>query len=229
MINRYAQALDTCALFAGMTREETERILGCMGAQARRYAKGEYIFMEGDPPEKIGIVLSGAVQIVRVDYYGSRSIVSTAEPGQLFGETFVYAGVDAMPVSAAASSECEALLIDAHAVASPCAKACGFHGRIIENLLRVMASKNLMFTRKNEIISRKGTRGKLMAYLLAEAKKNRSSTFDIPFDRQALADYLNVDRSGLSAEIGRLRREGVLNCTRNRFTLIRPEAGETGG
>lgn len=221
-MEKYAGVLASCALFAGMSQAEIGEVLACLGARARRYGRGDTILAEGDPAQMLGIVLLGSVQIVRVDYYGSRSIVGTAETGHLFGETFVYAGVKVMPVSVVASSDCEVLLIDARRVSSPCEKACGFHNRLIYNLLHVLAAKNLMFTRKNEITSKRGTRAKLMAYLMEEAKKNHSSTFDIPFDRQALADYLNVDRSGLSAEIGKLRREGVIACTKNRFTLLRP-------
>lgn len=226
LMEQYGRVLSACALFRGMSPEEIGEILSCLGARVRRFARSETVLSEGSPARKLGIVLSGAVQIVRVDYYGSRSIVGTAQEGQLFSETFVYAGVEVMPVSVVASSECAALLIDARALVSPCQKACAFHSRLIYNLLHVLAAKNLMFTRKNEITSKKGTRAKLMAYLTAEAQRHGSSTFSIPFDRQALADYLNVDRSGLSAEIGRLRREGVIKCTKNQFTLMKPGDGE---
>jgi len=225
-MNQYMHILSACALFRGMDTEDLKSILSCLGARTRRFARGETIFSEGDPADQLGIVLVGAVQIVRMDYYGGRSIVGTAEAGQLFGETFAYAGVKVMPVSVVASLDCEVLLISAHRISSPCSSACGFHNQMIFNLLHVMAAKNLMFTRKNEITSQRSTRGKLLAYLMQEAKKNRSSTFAIPFDRQELADYLNVDRSGLSAEISRLRREGVLICTKNRFTLLRPDYTE---
>lgn len=225
-MERYEKVLSSCALFDGMSPEDIRAVLACLGARMRRYGRGETILSEGDPANLLGIVLSGGVQIVRVDYYGARSIVGTAETGHLFGETFVYAGVKMMPVSVVAACESEVLLIDAQRISSPCEKSCGFHNRLIFNLLHVLAAKNLMFTRKNEITSQKGTRAKLLAYLMQEAKRQRSSTFSIPFDRQALSDYLNVDRSGLSAEIGRLRREGVIECTKNRFTLIKPEDTE---
>ena len=222
-MEKYEKVLSACALFYGMSPGEIRDVLACLIARVQAVGRGETIFCEGDPAQMLGIVLSGGVQIVRVDYYGSRSIVGTAEAGHLFGETFVYAGVDVMPVSVVAAGESEVLLIDARRISNPCGKACGFHSRLIFNLLHVLAAKNLMFTRKNEITSKKGTRAKLLAYLMQEAKRHGSSTFTIPFDRQALSDYLNVDRSGLSAEIGRLRREGVIECTKNRFTILRKE------
>lgn len=59
-----------------------------------------------------------------------------------------------------------------------------------------------------------------MAYLLTQAKLQGSNSFTIPYDRQALADYLEVDRSAMSAEIGKLRRDGVIDCRRSHFTLL---------
>ena len=118
--------------------------------------------------------------------------------------------------------EAEALLLEAARLTGPCGKACAFHGRVVNNLLRVLAEKNLAFHRKLTITGQKTTREKLMAYLLYEAKRQGSSRVRVPFDRQALADYLGVDRSGLSAQIGQLRRQGVLTARKNEFTLLNP-------
>ena len=91
---------------------------------------------------------------------------------------------------------------------------------MIENMLRLVASHNLMLHQKIYITSKRSTREKLMTYLLSQAKLSGSNSFSIPFDRQALADYLEVDRSGLSAEISKLRKEGVLESQKNTFTLL---------
>jgi CRP-like cAMP-binding protein len=85
--------------------------------------------------------------------------------------------------------------------------------------MKDLAMKTIVFHEKIEATSKRTTREKLLAYLNICAKK-QGNTFSIPFDRQELADYLEVDRSGLSAEIGKLRKEGVLTCTKNRFTLL---------
>jgi len=110
--------------------------------------------------------------------------------------------------------------MDSARITRSCSNACGFHQQMIFNLMKIMAVKNLCFHQKIEITSKRTTREKLMTYLMIEAKKKRSDTFDIPYDRQELADYLEVDRSGLSAEISKLRREGVLLSEKNRFTLL---------
>ena len=218
-MRNFINIIKECPLFQDIKEEELSAILGCLGARRLSFDKGRYIFSEGDPAKQIGIVLSGSVQVSRDDYYGNRTLMSRLEPGDLFGESFAFAGVETLPVSVTVATACDIMLIDSSRIISPCSNACGFHTKLIFNLLQIMARKNLGFHQKIEITSKRTTREKLMAYLLAQAKVQQSDSFEIPFDRQALADYLEVDRSGLSAEISKLRKEGVLECHRNKFTL----------
>ncbi len=215
------EAPRSCALFDGVGDRELTAMLGCLGARTGKYARGSVILGEGDPARELGIVLSGSAQIVRVDYFGNRSIVTEIGPGQLFAESFACAGAERMPVSVVAVRDSEVMLIDARRITVSCSNACEFHSRMIFNLLKVVARKNLFMDRKLEITSRRTTREKLMAYLTDQARQAGSDRFVIPFDRQELADYLGVERSGLSAEIGKLRREGVLESRQSEFTLLR--------
>ena len=195
-------------------------MLGCLGAKKCSYKKGDTVLAEGDKAKYLGIVLKGSVQLVRVDYYGNRSILTSIEPPQLFGEAFAFAGLDSVPVDVVATEDTDILLTDAMHIARPCENACAFHRQMTLNLLQIVARKNLVLHRKIEITSKRSTREKLMTYLLLQAKKAGSSTFTVPYDRQELADYLGVERSGLSTEIGKLRNEKVLECRRSTFTLL---------
>jgi CRP-like cAMP-binding protein len=215
----YEIILRRCPLFRDIDDENLIPMLSCLGAEKKSYSKNEIIFAEGSRTERFGILLSGEAHIVRVDYYGNRSLVGRVGKSELVGETFACAEVEALPVDVVASEDCEIILIDVRRVTQTCCNACDFHNRIIYNLMKIVAAKNIMFHRKLEIVSGRTTRDKLMNYLLLEAKRAGSDSFEIPFDRQELADYLEVDRSGLSAEIGKLRREGVLESEKNRFIL----------
>ena len=215
--------LAACPLFAGIGAEDRRAMLACLSARALTFEKGAAIFREGDPAVPIGIVVGGSVQIIREDYYGNRSILARIGPSGLFGETFACAGAETFPVSAVAAEDCTVLLIDSRRITSPCQNACGFHRQIIYNMLKIVAEKNLLLNRKIEIISRRTTQEKLMAYLLLQAKQHGSDSFTIPYDRQALADYLEVERSAMSAEISKLRRDGILESEKNRFRLLKQE------
>ena len=219
-MQKYMDSLTACPLFAGIGESGLTDTLSCLGAYPRHFEKGEAILLEGEPVRWLGVVLSGAVQIVRMGYDGSRSILSKLGPAELFAEVFACAGMAAMSADVVAAEKADVLLLSAERILHPCEHPCGFHNQMIYNLMRILATKNLAFHRKTEITAQRTTRGKLLTYLTLEAKQAGSRSFDIPFDRQELADYLGVDRSGLSAEIGKLRREGVLSCTRSHFTLL---------
>ena len=219
-MKEYDSILRKCPLFDGIEPENLIAMLGCLGARKINVPKGELIFREGDAATHVGIVLAGAVQLTREDYYGNRSIVAHIGPAQLFGETYACAQIPALPISVAADEDSQVLLLDCRRITVSCTNACEFHSRIIFNLLQLVASKNLIFDQKIQVTSKRTTREKLMTYLLHQAKMQGKNSFTIPYDRQALADYLEVDRSGLSAEISRLRKEGVLESEKNSFTLL---------
>ena len=195
-------------------------MLGCLGARVETFEKKQTIFAEGNPAKYIGIMLSGSAQIVQLDYYGNRSILSSIEVSEVFAEAFACAGLPALPVTIIANEPCEVMLIDRNHIIRTCEHNCAFHHQLIYNLMRDLASKIITFQQKTEITSKRSTREKLLAYLALQAKKADSNSFDIPFDRQELADYLEVDRSGLSMEISKLRREGIIENRRKHFVLL---------
>ena len=213
--------LSACPLFEGVSRQDMQSMLQCMQARTVEVPRGGMVFREDEPAQAVGILLSGGVRVLRDDFDGNRAIQAALRPGDLFGETFACAGVERLPVSVEADRPSRVLLIRLKRIIETCPSACGFHNRVVLNLLKVLAAKNLMLNGKLDITSRRTTREKLLAYLMAQARAAGSNRFVIPFDRQGLADYLGVDRSALSAQIGKLRREGVIESERSAFTLLR--------
>lgn len=218
-MEEFYSVLERCPLFAGIPIEDVVGMLGCMGARITRAKQGEFIFREGDTACFLGIVLSGSVRLFREDYYGNRSILAHIGPTQLFGESFAFSDARALPVSVVADEDSQILFLDSQRISACCANACDHHNRVIFNLLRVVATKNLVLHQKIYVTSKRSTREKLMAYLTNQAKLHNSDCFTIPYDRQELADYLEVDRSGLSAQISKLRREGILESEKRQFKL----------
>lgn len=219
-MKKYFDVLRRCSLFNHIEDENLIALLGCLDAKVEAFGKKYTIFAEGNPAKHIGIMLSGKAQVIRNDYNGNRSIVSGIEQAEMFGEAFACAELDAIPVAIIANEPCEVMFINCHRLMNSCTNACSFHQQIIFNLMKELAIKNLMFHQRIEITSQRSTRDKLMTYLLMQAKKNRKSSFTIPFNRQELADYLEVDRSGLSTEIGKLTKEGIISCSRNHFEIL---------
>lgn len=219
-MKKYLEILKKCPLFYGIEEENLITMLSCLGARVEHFDKKYTIMSEGSPAKYIGIVLSGSAQIFQIDYYGNKSIIGNIVPSQVFAEAFACAEMPSIPVTVIASEPSDIMIIDCNRILHTCSNNCEFHRQLIFNLMRDLARKTLMFHQRIEITSKRTTREKLMAYLLSYAKQAESDSFNIPFDRQELADYLEVDRSGLSAEIGKLRNEGVLLSHKKHFELL---------
>ena len=219
-MKEYLGILQRSSLFAGMGEADIAAMLNCLSAKDVEVDKGETLFLEGEKPEYVGLVLSGRIQIVRDDFYGSRSVITAAETGDLFGEMFACANVEELPVSAVAVQDSRVLLMNCKKILTVCSNACIFHNRLIRNLLQAVAEKNIQLNQKIRFMSQPTTREKLLAYLLDQAKRHGSDAFTIPYDRQSLADYPGVERSAMSAEISRLRREGRIESKGSWFRVL---------
>lgn len=211
--------LSASPLFAGCSEAEIKEMLVCLNAQKKTYPKDSVILHAGDTVRSIGLVCSGSVHIENDDIWGNKSILDCILPGQIFAETYACAGDEPLMVSAVAASPCEILFLNVSRLLHTCPNTCGCHARLIENLLSISARKNLTLSRRMFHTSSKSIRSRLISYLSWQAQRNDSCEFDIPFNRQQLADYLNVDRSALSAELGKMQREGLLTVSRSHFCL----------
>ena len=200
-------------LFRGVPAEELPALLARASARTCAFQKGELLLRRGDVTRRLGLVLEGSVHIIREDFWGNRSIVGLAGPGEVFAESYALAG-EPLEVSVLAAAPGAALFLEADGLTD---------ARLTANLLHLLARKNLMLTRKMRHMARRTTRDKLLSYLSAQALAAGSSEFDIPMDRQQLADYLAVDRSAMSAALGKLRDEGVLIFRKNHFRLLGEE------
>ena len=209
-------------LFKGIEPQNIDNMLSCLDVRIRNYQKGEMIFREGDEAKYVGLVLEGCVQVVRDDFYGKRTILTTVKEKQLFAETFSCAEVKTLPIGVYAKEDTKVMLLNCKRIIQSCSNACMFHSMLIHNLLKIVVQKNLLLNNKIEIISKKTTKEKIMAFLMAKAKECRSSTFIIEYDRQSLADYLGVERSAMSAEISKLKRDGYIEVKNNHFHILKP-------
>ena len=212
-------ALLASPLFRGATSEEIAAMLPCLGASPRRFARGERILRAGEPTRYMGLVLTGSVLVEHTDLQGAVTLLGRAEPGELFAEAYACASDEPLLVDVVASEACEVLFLDARRILTQCTSTCEHHSRIIRNLLSDLAGKNLLLNEKLTHIAQRTTRAKLMSYLSAEAQRRGAVEFDIPFSRQQLADFLAVERSGLSLELGKMKKEGLLDYHKEHFVL----------
>ena len=209
----------TCDLFAGMSGEEVDGLLSCLRARTVTVPKGGTLFSVGEKSDRFAVVLSGEFTVATYGLDGKRHILKEVGPMQTMAAAQSLAGAGSFAITVEAQSDSEALVLRTDRVLSPCSKSCSFHLKLVKNLMSILARKTLALNMKIDIISRRATADRVMAYLRGVAADVRSPEFDIPFDRQELADYLCVERSALSAEISRLSRAGVISARKRHFVL----------
>lgn len=216
----YIPVLMRSRLFDGVEEEDLVVMLDCMEAKIRRYRKGEYVFRQGEMLDAIMVLVEGCLHVQRDDYWGNRSIISVVGVSELFGEAYAVPGSGPLQNDVVAVEDSVVIAFDVRRVLTTCSSACVFHSMAVNNLFGAIAEKNRQLVQKMDHISRRSTREKLISYLSSEAVRTGSGSFEIPLNRQQLADFLSVDRSAMSAELGRMRDEGLIQFEKNHFTLL---------
>ncbi len=218
-MKKYLPIFRKAALFQGINDMDLESMLQCLSAKRSAYQKGQVLVQKGMTMSSVGLVLSGALHLLNDDFWGNRTILAQIVPGELFGETYACVQTAPLQVTVQAAEATEVLYLDIRKIMTLCTASCTFHARLLQNLIFVLAQKNLLLTQKLEHTSKRTTRDKLLSYLSAESIKAGCATFSIPFNRQELADYLGVDRSAMSSALCKLRDEGILEFQKNQFAL----------
>ena len=209
------------ALFDGIGTEKLAALLSCLGARRRRLAKGEALMHTGEKADRIGVVLSGSLAVSTYDLSGRHTLIKHIGVAEIVAAAQSLAGAATLGVDVEAVEASDVLILKADRILAPCENACTFHTRLVRNLMQSLAVKTLELNRKIDILSHRSTQDRLMAYLHTVAQQKGSNEFDIPFDRQQLADFLCVERSALSAEISRLSKLGLITSRKHHFALHR--------
>ena len=211
--------LKRCPLFYGIKEDELYTLLKCCAAQEERYEAGELVLRMGEAMNSILIMVEGTAQVCQEDFWGQKEELYQLKEGDIFGQSYSCARTPALPVSVETAGPCRAVFLDYQRMITFCSLACEFHTRLIQNLLRLLSEANVKLENRSRHMTRKTTREKLLSYLSQQALLRGSREFEIPYNRQELADYLGVDRSAMSSELGKLKAEGVLDYRRNWFGL----------
>ena len=219
-MKKYIPILKKTKLFSGILEEEIGGMLSCLDASLGEYKKGEYVFREGERICHISVLVSGELHIQKDDYWGNRTIISRIAVGEMFGEAYIAPESGALINDVVAIEDSTVIFFDLKKIITVCSATCRFHSMLIQNLFFAISEKNRSLVQKLGHISKRSTREKLISYLSEQAKRQKSGSFTIPFNRQQLADFLSVDRSAMSNELCKMRDEGLLEFEKNRFKLL---------
>ncbi len=210
--------IDKCPVFSGMTDKEIEKCLSGLYSHEKTFRKNSYIMRAGDTTDHMGIVTSGSVTVESNDMWGNRTILSMVGAGQVFAETYALLSDEIMLVDVRANESCRILFLNIKNIFKGSSIE-SWKNKFLKNLLMVSSRKNLHLSGRSFHTSPKSCRGRLLSYLNSVSLRERSTEFDIPFSRQQLADYLNLERTNMSKELSKMQNEGIIEYHLNHFKL----------
>lgn len=208
-------------LFQGIQTKELSPMLSCLQSYVKSYKKEEIIILTQNTVTSIGIILSGSIHMIKEDEHGHKTLLTIMKENELFGETFACGALQHSKVTFKAASDCQILFLPFYKVLHTCNMTCVFHHRLIENMVQLICKKNVQLMEKIEITSKKTLREKILCYLNIESQKQGTKTFQSPFGRVEMAEYLCADRSALTRELNNMRKEGIIQFEKNIFSLPR--------
>lgn len=211
-----------CPLFRQIDPKDLAAMLKCLSAREITAQRGEFIETTSDGKPLMGVVLAGSVEMISEDYFGKKSILTVLRVGNLFGETYSCLQARNRAVAFQVRDDCRVLILDYDRILHACKLVCRFHHRMIENMVELIAEKNLELIEKLEVTSRTSIREKLLTYLTRQAERAGCLTFTIPMGRTELAEYLCTDRSAMTRELSKMREEGLIAFDKRTFTLLKP-------
>ena len=207
-------------LFSGISDTDRAAMLDCLGYRVAAFRKGEIVAFEAENIRHVCIVLSGAVDMVKEDLWGNKTMLLRMHRDELFGETFACGDDNSSVVTFLVSEDAEILFLQFDRVMRSCTTACEFHHRLIENMVHIIANKTRALMRKVEVISKKTLREKILTYLSIHAQTQNSRYFEIPLGRVEWAEYLCADRSALTRELVKMKADGLIDYDKNCFRLL---------
>lgn len=219
MFEQYMVQLKQTGLFERLQDEEIIGLMPCFNAYEMTCEKGDILFQAGDPQTTVGIVVRGEIHVQKEDYAGNRFLINVLAAGDMFGEVSAFASLDQWANTVLAGDDSTVIFIKVERISKPCCRVCASHQILIENMLKIVARKALHMNSRINYLKLKGMREKLANYLLEQSAKTGRTTFDLPINRESLADFLNVSRPSMSRELGRMRDEGIIDFYRSSFII----------
>lgn len=206
-------------LFAGMTDSDIKNCLECSGAEIVSYEKDQVIFFQQDIPSKLHVLLEGTVAVCSDSVSGRRTIVATfTQPGELFGEVFLFLGTKEYDNYAQAAGPAKILQMPKRFLYHNCARSCGYHTKLISNMLSILAQKAYYLNRKLQIVSGSNLRQKIARVLFQNSSAD--GTVTLGMNREELADFLNVARPSLSRELMKMQEEGLIRILGKKIAIM---------
>lgn len=215
-------ALTKCILFKTLNETNISFLLRAVEYQLETYQKSQTLAIEGDPCDRIGVVISGKIELQNICPSGKIMTLTQLESGMVFGEAILFSGNHTYPITITAASKSEILFFKKKDVVHMLTH----HPQVLENYLSLLSNRLFMLNGKVKTLSLETLRQKLCDFILKEYKKQKKLTLDIKMNRKEMSEHLSVQRPSLSREMINMQDEGLIEFDKHSITILDLEAIE---
>lgn len=215
------ETLKSTKIFSEASEFECQAMMFCFKTKFRIFNKLDTIVKQGDNMEHVILILKGGANVENVDVLGNISILMKLTKGDAYGIESAYAHDEVYTDSVIATERCFVLFLDRHRLITPCQNRCRRHDTVVRNLMKMVAERNIELLNKLTHMSKKSIRDKLLSYLYSQYHKTNNTYFEIPFNKTELASYLSVDRSAMSSELNKMKKEGIIDFDKKQYRIIK--------
>ena len=210
-------SLSRCSLFYGLDPLKTVEALG---GQIHSCSAGSFLLHEGERMEQVFIVLTGKLHAAYFEQDGREFLYQQILPSYLAGGEIVCTPRKNSPYGIYAVEDSRLLGFRWALLEKESPLPLELRLSLTQNLLYFVANQNIRKYYKIDALSVKSARERIMKYLNAQAARSGSRSFTVPMNREAMANYLCLNRSVLSHELKRMEAEGILRFRKEHFTLL---------
>ena len=214
-IMQYLETIIDSGLFSELKKSDYMDAFEQLKITGRNYNPGETIFFEGDLIDKFCIVQKGSVRSEKTYLNGEVHIIDIFDEGSVFGLAVATSRKRVTAIDFISNEETTVVFVPMHSI-----RKNKFAGELQEALTYMLADSNIKMSNKIEILAERGLRDRILVYLHVLQAKSGTDTVTIRMSREQLAQFLCVNRSALSNELSKMKKEGLIDFKGSRFTLL---------
>ncbi len=213
--------VEKIGIFNDISSAQREKMYECFSPTEKTFSAGETIMSFDMSKNRIGVVLGGKARVYCLDYDGEQCILEDIENNGIFGDVFFISSCG-FEYYAEAQNECRVMFVDYQCIIKRCEKACEHHSVLANNFIQMMAQRSRNQEMHINVLTRRSVRKKLITYFdfLCHIQNTENSCV-VPIHYNALADYINVERSSLMRELRILTDEGVIERNGRQIIFIK--------
>ena len=205
------QALRKNKLFKDFSNQEINQFLISSQYRTINYQSGQVIAIEGEPLDKIGLILDGEIEVHKYCPSGMKFVVNQLIAGDVFGEVVIFSSQTVFPSTIFSATSSKIMFLSKDRIL----KMCFRNEKFLSSLLQLLSEKILFLDSKLNFVSGKTIRHKICSYLLNLYYEQKTLQVYIALTREKIAEKFGIARPSLSRELSNMKKDGLIELLEN--------------